>query len=123
MATLLAHCSLLTLAPGGRARASQLGVANPNTTPVSQALGLEASTRNPTVLAHTTPPSPAPAALAFSGSLSSLSTGFLPYCLIAPMSTVSVAEQRVREERAEEEECKARPGEGVARGSCQSASF
>lgn len=39
------------------------------------------------------------------------------------MSTVSVAEQRVREERAEEEERKARPGEGVARGSCQSASF
>lgn len=40
MVTLLAHCSLLTLAPGGRARASQLGVAHPNTIPVSQALGL-----------------------------------------------------------------------------------
>lgn len=98
-------------------------MANPDTTPVSQALGLRLQHGNPTVLAHTTPPSPAPAALAFSGSLSSLATGFLPYCLIAPLSTVPVAEQRVREERAEEEKCKARPGEGVARGSCQSASF
>lgn len=31
-----------------------------------------------------------------------------------------MAEQRVREEQVEEEKCKARPGEGVARGSCQS---